>query len=45
MKKENAVLDKTELINEDLMESFDFDELEKKLQWHLEEELSDMQTT
>ncbi|NRG69879.1 cation diffusion facilitator family transporter [Streptococcus suis] len=43
MKKENAVLDKTELINEDLMESFDFDELEKKLQWHLEEELSDMQ--
>ncbi|MGT2757308.1 hypothetical protein [Streptococcus ovuberis] len=43
MKKENAVLDKTELINEDLMESFDFNELEKKLQWHLEEELSDVQ--
>lgn len=41
--KKNAVLDKTELINEDLMESFDFDELEKKLQWHLEEELSDVQ--
>lgn len=43
MKKENAVLDKTELINEDLMEFFDFDELEEKLQWHLEEELSDVQ--
>ncbi|BDD38900.1 hypothetical protein [Streptococcus ruminantium] len=41
--KKNAVLDKTELINEDLMESFDFDELEKKLQCHLEEELSDVQ--
>jgi len=34
---------KNEQLNEDLTESFDFDELEKKLQNQLEEELADMQ--
>lgn len=43
MAKENAVLDKKEQLNEDLVESFDFDELEEKLQCQLEEELADMQ--
>lgn len=43
MAKENAVLDKKEQLNEDLTESFDFDELEEKLQNQLEEELADMQ--
>lgn len=43
MAKENAVLDKKEQMNEDLTESFDFDELEEKLQSQLEEELADMQ--
>ena len=43
MAKENAVLDKNERLNEDLTESFDFDELEEKLQSQLEEELADMQ--
>lgn len=43
MAKENAVLDKNEQLNEDLTESFDFDELEEKLQSQLEEELADMQ--
>lgn len=43
MAKGNAVLDKKEQLNEDLTESFDFDELEEKLQSQLEEELADMQ--
>lgn len=43
MAKENAILDKKEQLNEDLTESFDFDELEEKLQSQLEEELADMQ--
>lgn len=43
MAKENAVLDKKEQMNEDLTESFDFDELEEKLQSQLKEELADMQ--
>ena len=43
MAKENAVLGKKEQLNEDLTESFDFDELEEKLQNQLEEELVDMQ--
>ena len=43
MAKENAVLDKKEQMNEDLTASFDFDELEEKLQSQLEEELADMQ--
>ena len=30
MAKENAVLDKKKQLNEDLTESFDFDELEEK---------------
>lgn len=42
MAKENAILDKKEQLNEDLVESFDFDELEEKLQSQLEE-LADMQ--
>lgn len=43
MAKENAILDKKEQLNEDLNESFDFDELEERLQSQLEEELADMQ--
>ena len=43
MAKENAVLDKKKQMNEELIESFDFDELEEKLQSQLEEELADMQ--
>lgn len=43
MGKENAVLDKKEQLNEDLSESFDFDELEEKLESQLKEELADMQ--
>lgn len=43
MAKENAVLDKKEQLNEELTESFDFDELEEKLQSQLEEELSDLE--
>ena len=43
MAKENAILDKKEQLNEDLTDSFDFDELEEKLQSQLEEELADMQ--
>lgn len=43
MAKENAVLDKKEQMNEEMTESFDFDELEEKLQSQLEEELADMQ--
>lgn len=42
MAKENAVLDKKEVVNEDWVESFDLDELEEKLQSQLEEELADM---
>lgn len=42
MAKENAILDEEEKLNEDLTESFDFDELEEKLQTQLEEELADM---
>ena len=36
MAKENAILDKKEQLNEDLTDSFDFDELEEKLQSQLE---------
>ncbi|WP_029502392.1 hypothetical protein [Lachnoclostridium phytofermentans] len=43
MAKENAILDKEETLSEELSESFDFDELEEKLQRQLEEELADMQ--
>ena len=40
---ENAIFDKKEQLNEELTESFDFDELEEKLQSQLNEELTDMQ--
>lgn len=43
MAKENAILNNEELLNEETTESFDFDELEEKLQSQLEEELADMQ--
>lgn len=43
MAKENAVLDKKEQMNEDLIEFFDFDELEEKLQNQLEEEFSNLE--
>lgn len=43
MAKENAILDKTEQLNVELTESFDFDELEEKLQSQLEEEFSDLE--
>lgn len=43
MARENAILNEKEQLNEELMESFDFDELEEKLQSQLEEELADMQ--
>lgn len=43
MAKENAVLDKKEQMNEDLIEFFDFDELEEKLQSQLEEEFSNLE--
>lgn len=43
MAKENAVIDKKEQMNEDLIEFFDFDELEEKLQSQLEEEFSNLE--
>ena len=43
MAKENAVLEEKEQLNEDLTESFDFDELEEKLQSQLEEEFSNLE--
>lgn len=43
MAKENAILNVNEKMNEDFSESFDFDELEEKLQSQLEEELADIQ--
>lgn len=43
MAKENAILNKNEQLNEDFTESFDFDELEEKLQSQLEEEFSNLE--
>lgn len=43
MAKENAIFDKKEQLIEDLIESFDFDELEEKLQSQLEDDLAGMQ--
>lgn len=43
MAKENAILDSEKKLNEDMIETFDFDELEEKLQSQLEEELAGMQ--
>lgn len=43
MEKENAIFDKKEKLDEELIESFDFDALEEKLQSQLEDEIADMQ--
>lgn len=43
MERENAILNENENLNHDLEESFDFDELEEKLQSQLEEELADLE--
>lgn len=43
MAKENAVLGQNQKFSEDLADSFDFDELEEKLQSQLEEELADLE--
>lgn len=43
MEKENAIFDKKEKLDEKLIESFDFDALEEKLQSQLEDEIADMQ--
>jgi len=43
MARENAVLDETQNINEDVLESFDYEELEKKLEEQLSEELADLE--
>lgn len=43
MAKENAILNEGEVLNEELGESFNFDELEAKLQDQLDKELDDMQ--
>lgn len=43
MKKENAIFNENEELNKAGTESFDFDELEEKLQGQLEEEFADMQ--
>lgn len=42
MAKENAIFNDGEELNEDSTESFDFDELEERLQNQLEKELADM---
>ncbi|MBN1048286.1 cation diffusion facilitator family transporter [Clostridium botulinum] len=42
MAKENAFLDENQWLNEVVADSFDFDELEEKLQSQLEEELADL---
>lgn len=43
MTTENAFLDEEEKASDEFEESFDFDELEEKLQSQLEEEIADMQ--
>lgn len=43
MEKEIAVLDESEKYNEDLLDSFDFDELEAKLQSQLEEGMEELE--
>lgn len=43
MVKENAILDQKEPLSEELEESFDFDQLEEKLQKQLEAQLTDIQ--
>ncbi len=43
MAKENAILKDEDILNEELTESFDFDELEEKLQSQLEVEFSNLE--
>lgn len=43
MAKENAILNEEDILNEEFTESFDFDELEDKLQSQLEEEFSNLE--
>lgn len=43
MAKENAIFNEEEILNEEFTESFDFDELEEKLQSQLEEEFSNLE--
>lgn len=43
MAKENAFLEENQWISEDVADTFDFDELEEKLQSQLEEELKDLE--
>ena len=43
MAKENAILNDEDISNEEFTESFDFDELEEKLQSQLEEEFSNLE--
>ncbi len=43
MARENAILNDEYILNEELTESFDFDELEEKLQSQLEEDLSNLE--
>lgn len=43
MAKENAFLDENQGLGEDVADTFDFDELEEKLQSQLEEELADLE--
>ena len=40
MAQENAILNEDNILNEEFTESFDFDELEEKLESQLEEEVS-----
>lgn len=43
MAKENAILNDEDILNYEFTESFDFDELEEKLQNQLEEEFSNLE--
>lgn len=43
MAKENAILNDEGILDEEFSESFDFDELEEKLQGELEEEFSNLE--
>lgn len=43
MAKENAILNDEDILNDEFTESFDFDELEEKLQNQLEEEFSNLE--
>ena len=43
MAKENATLNDEDILNDEFTETFNFDELEEKLQSQLEEELADIQ--